>query len=165
MTVGLTNFDTLLAGSPADAQERKRIAIKIVVVTMFEIGEDTGDRPGEFQAGELPLPEKLPFPQGYRDLRYSPEKGVLGIVTGIGTARAAASIILNPAVGWALRCVTWDGQPGIAFQAGLRSNGRFELPAVQIMSQCFAEDAIPPPSASNCSALCRSRAMKPAIRR
>jgi hypothetical protein len=50
MTVGLTNFDTLLAASPADAQERKRIAIKIVVVTMFEIGEDTGDRPGEFQA-------------------------------------------------------------------------------------------------------------------
>jgi len=95
MTVGLTNFDTLLAASPADAQERKRIAIKIVVVTMFEIGEDTGDRPGEFQAWveQLPLPEKLPFPQGYRDLRYNPEKGVLGIVTGIGTARAAASIM------------------------------------------------------------------------
>jgi hypothetical protein len=57
---------------------------------MFEIGEDTGDRPGEFQAWveQLPLPEKLPFPHGYRDLRYNPDKGVLGIVTGIGTLHA-----------------------------------------------------------------------------
>jgi purine nucleoside permease len=58
-------------------------------------GGDTGDRPGEFQTWveQLPLPEKLSFPQGYRDLRYNPEKGVLGIVTGVGTARAAASIM------------------------------------------------------------------------
>jgi len=74
---------------------RKPIPIKAVVVTMFEIGEDTGDRPGEFQTWveQLPLPEKIRFPQGYRDLRYNPDKGVLGIVTGIGTARAAASIM------------------------------------------------------------------------
>ena len=38
-------------------------------------------------------PVVLPFPQGYRDLRYNPAKGVLGIVTGVGTARAAASIM------------------------------------------------------------------------
>ena len=30
-------------------------------------------------------------------------------------------------------------------QPGVESNGRFELPAVQGMSQCFTEDAIPPP--------------------
>ena len=62
---------------------------------MFEPGADTGDRPGEFQAWveRLPLAGVLPFPQGYRDLRYNPDKGVLGIVTGIGTARAAASIM------------------------------------------------------------------------
>jgi purine nucleoside permease len=76
-------------------KNQKPIPIKVVVVTMFEIGEDTGDRPGEFQTWveQLPLPEKLPFPQGYRDLRYNPDKGVLGIVTGICTARAAASIM------------------------------------------------------------------------
>src|ERR1700736_2509317 len=34
-------------------------------------------------------------------------------------------------------------QPAIAFQAG--SNGWFELPAMQVMSQCFTEDPIPPP--------------------
>src|SRR4051812_47128075 len=76
--------------NPAGAQALQPLPIKAVVVTMFEIGEDTGDRLGEFQTWveRLPLPEKLPFPQGYRDLRYNPEKGVLGIVTGIGTAKS-----------------------------------------------------------------------------
>src|SRR5919106_5378288 len=71
------------------------LPIKVVIVTMFELGEDQGDRPGEFQTWveRLPLPESLPFPQGYRHLRINREKGVLGIVTGIGTARSAASIM------------------------------------------------------------------------
>jgi purine nucleoside permease len=83
-----------LAG-PGWAQAPKPIPIRVVVVTMFEIGQDTGDMPGEFQnwVEKFPLPETLPFPQGYRPLRYNPDKGVLGIVTGVGTARAAASIM------------------------------------------------------------------------
>lgn len=62
---------------------------------MFESGEDEGDRPGEFQywVERTPLPEVIPFPQGYRNLRYHPEKGVLGIVTGVGNSKAAASIM------------------------------------------------------------------------
>jgi purine nucleoside permease len=85
----------MIDDSPAAVQEQKPIPIKVVVVTMFEIGEDTGDRPGEFQAWveQLPLPEKISFPRGFRDLRYNRDKGVLGIVTGVGTARAAASIM------------------------------------------------------------------------
>src|SRR5437763_3835394 len=77
------------------AEKQKPTEVKVVVVTMFEIGEDTGDRPGEFQTWveQLPLTEKIPFPQGFRDLRYNSDKGVLGIVTGIYTARAAASIM------------------------------------------------------------------------
>jgi purine nucleoside permease len=76
-----------------DMTEQKPIPIKFVVVTLFEVGEDTGDRPGEFQTWveQLPLPERIPFPQGYRDLRYNREMGVLGIVTGMFTACAAAS--------------------------------------------------------------------------
>jgi purine nucleoside permease len=95
MTVGFRDLDAPLAASAADAQEPDSIPIKVVVVTMFEIGEDTGDRPGEFQTWveQLPLAVKIPLPHGYRDLRYNPDKGVLGIVTGIGTARAAASIM------------------------------------------------------------------------
>ena len=84
-------------GGPALAQggEPAPLPIKVVIVTMFELGEDQGDRPGEFQTWveRLPLPESLPFPQGYRELRINRDKGVLGIVTGIGTARSAASIM------------------------------------------------------------------------
>jgi len=90
-TIGTMVSTPSCVGSPAE----KPIAIKVVVVTMFEIGEDAGDRPGEFQTWveRLPLPERISFPQGFRDLRYNPDKGVLGIVTGVGTARAAAAIM------------------------------------------------------------------------
>src|SRR5260370_31158141 len=53
-------------------------------------------------------------------------------------------MILNPAVGWAVRRVMWDETTGDCGSGGVESNGRFELPAVQVMSQCFTEDAIPP---------------------
>lgn len=70
------------------------IPVKVVVVTMFERGADKGDEPGEFQywVEREHLDRVIPFPQGYRDLRMNKD-GVLGIVTGVGTARAAASIM------------------------------------------------------------------------
>jgi purine nucleoside permease len=77
----------------ANAADR-RIPIRVVVVTMFERGADTGDEPGEFQywVERDKLDRVLPFPAGSRDLRMN-RRGVLGIVTGIGTAKAAASIM------------------------------------------------------------------------
>jgi purine nucleoside permease len=80
--------------SPPEAAKPKKIPIKVVLVSMFESGADEGDRPGEFQywVERLPLKEKISFPQGYRDLRYNPELGVLGIVTGIGNTKSAISI-------------------------------------------------------------------------
>ena len=76
------------------AETPKPIPIKVVLVTMFEPGEDTGDRPGEFQlwVEREPLDRVVPFPQGYRNMRMSRD-GVLGLVTGVGTAKAAASIM------------------------------------------------------------------------
>ena len=73
----------------------KPIPVKVVVVAMFERGADTGDDPGEFQywVERLPLTKILPFPAGYRDLRFNAKTGVLGVVTGIGTAKAAATIM------------------------------------------------------------------------
>lgn len=70
------------------------IPIKVVVVSMFEYGEITGDRPGEFQfwAERLPLEQSLPFPEGEFDLRLN-EDGVLGICTGGGIANATASVM------------------------------------------------------------------------
>ncbi|NYF79319.1 purine nucleoside permease [Granulicella arctica] len=72
----------------------KPIEVKVVVVTMFEAGADTGDAPGEYQywVEREHFDTIIPFPQGYHDLRMNKE-GVLGIVTGVGTARAAASIM------------------------------------------------------------------------
>jgi len=79
----------------AQSAVKKPIPVRVVVVTTFELGEDSGDKPGEFQAWveRLPLPKKIAFPQGYRTLRYNPEKQVLGIVTGEGSLRGAASIM------------------------------------------------------------------------
>lgn len=76
------------------AQAGKRIPVKVVVVAMFERGADTGDQPGEYQywVEREKLDRVIPFPQGYHDLRMN-DKGVLGILTGVGTAKAAASIM------------------------------------------------------------------------
>ena len=70
-----------------------KIPVKVVIVALFERGEITGDQPGEFQlwAERYPLPEKIDLPHGNRDLYWNEEDGVLGMVTGIGTAKAAAS--------------------------------------------------------------------------
>jgi len=61
---------------------------------MFEIGADTGDAPGEFQnwVEHEKLDQVIDFPQGFHNLRMSAD-GVLGTVTGVGTARAAANIM------------------------------------------------------------------------
>ena len=83
----------ILAGC-VRAMGESPIQVKVVVVTMFEVGADTGDRPGEFQywVERDKLDRVIPFPQGTHDLRMN-GNGVLGMVTGVGTARAAASIM------------------------------------------------------------------------
>jgi purine nucleoside permease len=69
------------------------IPVRVVVVATFELGDDTGDTPGEFQywVERLPLPQTLPFPVGRRPLRYNPQTQVLGIVVGSGSINSAAS--------------------------------------------------------------------------
>ncbi|MGA9977978.1 MAG: purine nucleoside permease, partial [Candidatus Sulfotelmatobacter sp.] len=64
--------------------------VKVVVVTMFERGEDTGDAPGEYQlwVEREHLDQILPLPSGYHHVRMNKD-GVLGMVTGVGTAKAA----------------------------------------------------------------------------
>ena len=70
------------------------IPIKVVVVTMFERGEDTGDTPGEFQlwVEREHLDQVIPLAAGYHHLRLNKD-GVLGLLTGVGTAKAAASVM------------------------------------------------------------------------
>lgn len=71
------------------------LPIKVVIVTMFETGADSGDDAGEFQRWNerLPLDTVFPAPHMHHDIHYNQEMGVLGIVTGMGTANAAASVM------------------------------------------------------------------------
>src|SRR5271154_5745079 len=76
------------------ASSAKPIEVKVVVITMFERGEDTGDAPGGYQLwGERDHLDRVrPGPAGYHHVRNN-DDGFLGMLTGVGTARAAASVM------------------------------------------------------------------------
>jgi purine nucleoside permease len=80
--------------STQTAPSANPIQIKVVVVTMFERGEDTGDAPGEYQlwVEREHLDQVLPLAAGYHHVRLNKD-GVLGMLTGVGTAKAAASVM------------------------------------------------------------------------
>ena len=87
----------LLGGFPAPSAGQATLSeapiqVKVVVVTMFERGEDTGDMPGEYQlwVEREHLDQIIPMPAAYHHARMNKD-GVLGILTGVGTAKAAAS--------------------------------------------------------------------------
>jgi purine nucleoside permease len=84
-------LNRLTAQTPTAA---KPISVKVVVVTMFERGEDTGDVPGEFQlwVEREHLDQIIALPAGYHHVRMNKD-GVLGLLTGVGTAKAAASVM------------------------------------------------------------------------
>lgn len=79
------------------------LAIRVVIVTMFDPPPEATGWPSELTRwiDSVPLPERLPFPLGERDLRLNRDKGVLAVVTGVGNTKAAASIMalgLDPRV-------------------------------------------------------------------
>ena len=61
---------------------------------MFEIGADSGDAAGEFQLWHerQKLATRLPFAH-HHDLFLNRETGVLGMVTGMGTANSATAVM------------------------------------------------------------------------
>jgi purine nucleoside permease len=73
----------------------KPTAIRVVIVTMFDPPPEAGNWPSELTrwVERVPLPERMAFPLGERDLRLNSERGVLAIVTGVGNTKAAASIM------------------------------------------------------------------------
>src|SRR5262245_40041217 len=77
-----------------EAKTEAPIPVKVVGVAMFERGEDTGDVPGEYQlwVEREHLDQVLPMAAGYHHVRLNKD-GVLGLLTGVGTARAAASVM------------------------------------------------------------------------
>ncbi len=70
------------------------LPVRVVIVTMFEIGKDSGDAAGEFQLWKerRHLDRRIPLPNAYHDLYYNPDSRILGVVTGIGAIRAATAI-------------------------------------------------------------------------
>ena len=51
----------------------RALPIRVVIVTMYESALETGDHFGEFRlwVERMPLNERIPFPYGFRDLRYN----------------------------------------------------------------------------------------------
>ncbi len=88
----LTHFT---ASSATQSVESQPMKVKMVVVSMFEIGEDQGDAPGEFQLWKTrqKLTTRFALPHGFHDIYANTETGVIGIVTGMGIARASAAIM------------------------------------------------------------------------
>ena len=70
------------------------IPVKVVVVSMFETGDVTGDEAGEYQLWieRQKLDKVLPFPMGAYDLHMN-DAGILAICTGGGVTNATASIM------------------------------------------------------------------------
>lgn len=69
------------------------LPLKAVVLAAFE--PDAGPIPGElshFHARE-DLTQTVDFPAGYRPLRLNRERGILACATGVGAARAAATVM------------------------------------------------------------------------
>ena len=107
-----------MTAAVARAQGVSTIPIKVVVVTTFEPGADTGDAPGEFQnwVEREHLDETMPFPGGVRALRINKAHDVLGVVTGMTLANAGPSMMalgLDPR--FDLRKAYWlvDGIAGV----------------------------------------------------
>ena len=87
--VGLT-----AAAKPHSSAVPRPIPVKVVVVTMFEVGQDTGDQPGELQnwVERDHLDRIYPLPAGYHAVHMNGE-GEMAVLTGQGTAHAAATIM------------------------------------------------------------------------
>jgi purine nucleoside permease len=72
----------------------KPITVKLVVIAMFEVGNDTGDTPGELQywVERDHLDQVYPMPGVYHSVRMN-SQGEMAILTGAGTAHAAATVM------------------------------------------------------------------------
>lgn len=95
MTLRALASTILLAGIALVARADEVLKPRVVVVTMFEQGADTGDKPGEFQfwVEREKLDRVIPLPAAFHDVRTNADGTVIGIVTGGGNANAAATIM------------------------------------------------------------------------
>jgi len=85
----------LLLSSLSVGAAEAPLQVKVVIVTMFEIGTDDDAAAGEFQLWKQRRNLSQVYPSGaHHDLHYDPQSGILAMVTGIGTANSAASVMM-----------------------------------------------------------------------
>jgi purine nucleoside permease len=88
LTLGLGGASGAFAKAP------RPIEVRVVIVTTWEAYKDGVDQLGELHAWQTRwLKTALPFPTGLHALQYDPDTHVLALLTGMATARAAASVM------------------------------------------------------------------------
>src|SRR4051812_10079842 len=92
--LALASMFCCFLAAPSAASKPRPIPVKVVVVAMFEVGNDTGDQPGELQywVERDHLDHVYSLPSGYHALRMNAD-GEMAVLTGQGTAHAAATIM------------------------------------------------------------------------
>jgi purine nucleoside permease len=86
------------AGLPMAAQAKAPAApwpVKVVIVTTFENGAETGDKPGELQfwAEREHLTQKITFPGGVHPILSNADHSVIAIMTGMSLVNAGVSVM------------------------------------------------------------------------
>ena len=92
---GLAALAVLAVFTAGGAAAAERWPVKVVIVTTFEIGADTGDKPGELQlwAERENLTERLDFPGGVHPLLTNKDHSVVAVLTGMGLVNSGASVM------------------------------------------------------------------------
>src|SRR5258707_12314724 len=90
----VASLDVFFLASVSKADDRSSnlptpghpLQVKVVVLTTFEIGADTGDTPGEFQfwVERRKMNPIIPLADAYHDVRTE-GTGLIGLLTGIDT--------------------------------------------------------------------------------
>lgn len=91
----LFTASTILAAALPLAALDAPLQPKVVVVALFEVGADTGDRPGELQfwVEREKLDRVIPLPAAYHDVRANADGSVIALAAGVGNTNAGQSII------------------------------------------------------------------------
>ncbi|MHB1021084.1 MAG: purine nucleoside permease [Acidobacteriaceae bacterium] len=124
ITASLAVFFLCLSASAAyAAQTGEVIRPKVVVVGYFELGADTGDKPGEYQywVEREHLDRVIPVPGAFHPVRTNADGSIVAVLAGRGNIHPAVTLMalgLDPH--FDLRKSYWlfDGIAGIAPQAG-----------------------------------------------
>jgi purine nucleoside permease len=89
-------FSALFFGLSKAYAQNKPWPVRAVIVATFEVGNDTGDVPGEFQfwVEREHLDQVIEFPGGVHPLRTNADHTVIGMVSGTTLVNATASMMV-----------------------------------------------------------------------